>query len=349
MTEPLELPVERPLNSAAERPTASLPDGSRRHRLPAGWIALVLALGVYFGTGFYTVPANEIAVVRRFGRAVWPMRTSGLHYDLPWPWSRLDRVNLNVVRTLTVGEATEEASEFLSPATTRPTTFLTGDRNLLQLRVAVNYRVTEEFLAEWLYATDLPDRRLQTLVESTVTTLVSQCGVDFVHTQGLAELNNRLLLTVRSAARQQRLGCEVEQVSIDRAEPPPRVKAEFLDVSNARADLARAINEARSYAEQKQAESQADAREVVDAAERKRIDRIAAAQGSAGRFVRLVNQIRQDSSQGGRTYQSSRSLTLNRLYLETVQDVLSRSRSKMILDGDEPADLMWQHSNSAQK
>ncbi len=309
---------------------------------PVTRFAIGLILAAYMLTGFYTVPANEIAVVRRFGRATWPARISGLHYDLPWPLAQVDRVNLNAIRTLTVGEATDEANAFLSRATTEPTSFLTGDRNLLQLRISVQYRASEEFLAEWLYAGDAPDRRLRSLVESTVADLVSRSGVDFVHSQGLAELNNRLLIAVRAAARDRRLGCDVEQVTIDRAEPPPRVKAEFLDVSNARADMARSVNDARAYLEQRTAESQADARQILDGAARERGAKLSGANGSADRFTKLAEQIQQDATSGGRDYALSRNLTLKRLYVETLREVLSRAKSKVVLDAPQPADLMMQ-------
>jgi membrane protease subunit HflK len=316
--------------------TASTPQKSPL----AGRIACVGLIIGYLLTGFFTVPANEVAVVRRFGRATWPARSSGLQYDLPWPFAKVDRVNLNAIRTLTLGEATDTANAFLSPATSQPTTFLTGDRNLLQLQVAVQYRVSEEFLAQWLYGSDTPEQRLRSLVETMIADLVSRSGVDFVHTQGLAELNNRLLTAVRSAAREQRLGCDVEQVTIDRAEPPPRVKAEFLDVSNARADMARSINEARGYAEQKLAESQADARQIVDNAERERGTRISSAKGSADRFVKLADQIQLDATSRNGDYTESRDLTLRRLYIETVREILSRVKSKIVLDGPQPANVM---------
>ncbi|MBC8117094.1 MAG: protease modulator HflK [Candidatus Saccharimonas sp.] len=311
-------------------------------RRTTGWRLALAAIAciVYFANGIFTVPANEVAVVRRFGRAVMPARSSGLHFDLPWPFVRVDRVNLNAIRTLSLGEATVEPNAFLQPASSAPTTFLTGDKNLLQLRVAVQYRVSEEFLAEWLYASERPEQRLRLLVETTVADFVSRSGVDFVHTRGLAELNNRLLMAVREQAARQRLGCEVEQVTIDRAEPPARVKAEFLDVSNARADMARSVHEARSYAEQKLAESQADARQFADAAEQVRRTKSSAAQGSADRFVSLVEQLRRDATASGRGYDSSRSLTMNRLYLETLRDVLSRAKSKIVLDGPQPTDIV---------
>ena len=288
------------------------------------WLLFATAIAAYLATGFFTVPANEVAVVRRFGRAVLPARTSGLRYDLPWPFVRVDRINLNASRTLSIGEATVEPNAFLQPTSSAPTTFLTGDKNLLQLRIAVQYRVSEEFLPEWLYSSERPEQRLRLLVETTVADFVSRSGVDFVHTQGLAELNNRLLMAVRGEAIRQRIGCEVEQVTIDRADPPTRVKAEFLDVSNARADMARSVNEARSYAEQKVAESQADARQLTDSAEQARRAKSSAAKGSADRFLALVEQLRRDASSSGRSYDSSRSLTMNRLYLETLREILSR-------------------------
>ena len=314
--------------------------GWTRGRMATRWLLLAVTVAVYFATGFFTVPANEVAVVRRFGRAVMPARGSGLHFDLPWPLARVDRVNLNASRTLSIGESTVEPNAFLQPTSSAPTTFLTGDKNLLQLRVVVQYRVSEEFLSDWLYASERPEQRLRLLVETTVADFVSRSGVDFVHTQGLAELNNRLLMTVREQAARQRLGYEVEQVTIDRAEPPARVKAEFLDVSNARADRVRSVNDARSYAEQKLAESQADARQFADAAEQARRTKGSTAQGSADRFLALVEQMRQDATSRGRDYDSSRSLTMNRIYLETLRDVLSRAKSKVILDGPQPADIV---------
>jgi len=309
-------------------------------RRGARWVVLLIAVTAYFANGLFTVPANEIAVVRRFGRVVLPARGSGLRFDLPWPLARIDRINLNASRTLTLGEATLEPNAFLQPVSSVPTTFLTGDKNLLQLRVTVQYRISEEFLVEWLYASERPEQRLRLLVETTVADFVSRSGVDFVHTQGLAELNNRLLLAVRDQATRHRLGCEIEQVTIDRAEPPSRVKAEFLDVSNARADSARSVNDARAYAEQKRAEAQADARQLTDAAEQVRREKAAAAQGAADRFLALVTQLSRDADSSGRDYAASRALTMNRLYLETLREVLTRAKSKVVLDGQQPADIV---------
>jgi membrane protease subunit HflK len=245
------------------------------------------------------------------------------------------------VRTLTLGD-TEPDPNFLMPTTAaRPSTFLTGDKNLLLLKINVQYRVSEEYVSDWLYGSHSPNQRLQWLVETSLTDLVSRCGVDFVHTQGLAELNHRLLSDVRRQVGLQHVGCEVEQVTIDRAEPPARAKAEFLDVSNARADMARSLHEARGYAEQKLAESRADTRKVTDEAERIRQSKISAAQGSADRFEKLIAQIQNQGAKGEDHGDASRQLVMQRLVGETLRDVMNKAKTKIVLDSKQPFDLTF--------
>ncbi len=312
---------------------------SRNHLPRRFWlVAVVLA---FLASGFFIVPANEKVLIRRFGRAVLPLRSSGLNYDLPWPFSRVDRVNFNEVRTLSLGDIEADPNFLKSTSMARPNAYLTGDKNLLLLRLTVQYRVSEEHVTDWFYRSRSPIERLQLLVETTVADLVSRSGVDFVHAQGLAELNNRLLHEIRLQATALQLGCEVEQATVDRADPPARVKAEFINVSNARADMARSVHEARSYAEQSLAESQADARRITDLAERERHASASAAKGSADRFEKLVSQIQSDAVQSGRAYAKSRQLVMNRLMLETFREVLEKSKLKIVLDGERPFDLTF--------
>lgn len=302
-------------------------------------IGLVLVIAGYLATGLFVVPGNEKAVVRRFGRAILPARPSGLHYDWPWPFAQIDRVNFNEVRTLTLGDV-ETDTNFLRPTSAaRPLLFLTGDKNLLLLRITVQYRISEAHVKDWLYASQSPISRLQSLVETTAAELVSRSGVDFVHTLGLASLNYRLFNEVRQQVESLRLGCEIEQVTVDRAEPAARVKSEFLDVSNARADMARSIHDARSYAEQKAAEARADASKIKDTADRESRVKVSTAQGAADRFETIVQQIHADAQTSDRTYEASRQMVMSRLTLETLRDALQKAKLKVVLDGDKPFDL----------
>ena len=314
---------------------------SNARTVPLTVIWLSGGLILYLATGFFTVPANEKAIVRRFGKAVTPLLSSGLHFDFPWPLSRIDRVNMNEVRILSIGDLETDANFLQSTSATKPLILLTGDKNLILLRLSVQYRFSEESVVEWLYSSKSPMARLQLLVETTAADLVSRCGVDFVHTRGLTELNHRLLHEVRRHAKDLKIGCEVEQVTIDRAEPPARVKAEFLDVSNARADNARSIHEARSYSEKRLAESEAEARQIIDTAEQQRRAKASAAQGSADRFTRLYEQIQKDAKESGRTYVASRQLVMNRITFETFREIFKVAKLKILSDDQRSFDLTF--------
>ncbi len=303
--------------------------------------SIIVAISVYLATGLFVVPANEKAIVRRFGRAVLPLRSSGLHFDFPWPLSRIDRVNFNEVRTITVGDTEADLNFLQSTATARTVAYLTGDKNLMLIRISVQYRVSEQHVFDWLYRCESPVQRLRLLVDTTIGDLVSRSGVDFVHTEGLAQFNNRLLHDVQTQVTSLRLGCEIEQVTVERSEPPARVKLDFLDVSNARADMSRSIQDAKTDSEKTVAESEANVRKQIDDAERVRQSAISRARGSADRFLKLVNQISDDAMETGRTYSDSRQIVINRLTLESISDALQKSKLKVVLEGDQRFDFAF--------
>lgn len=158
-----------------------------------------LLVAVYLATGFYVVRGNEKAAVRRFGRFVRTpenrvaLEGSGLHYTLPWPCSDVDRINLNEVRTLSIGmgEVAEPgAGGFLrSLEAENRSQFLTGDKNILHLQINAQYRVGEPTVEDFLIRSAAPERHLERIVEAVATGLIAQSGVDFVHPLGQVELN----------------------------------------------------------------------------------------------------------------------------------------------------------------
>lgn len=304
---------------------------------------------LYAASGFYIVKGNERAVVRRFGRAVVTpaggveLVGSGLHYDWPWPLARIDRVNLSAIHTLTVGglavDETDAGSLLRGADMAAASQSLTGDKNILHVQVAAQYRIAPAGVGEYLFASESADERLRRLVEAVATDLVARSGVDYVHPLGLAELRQRLTLEVRRLAERQRLGLEIEEVTVAAVAPPLRVKADFLDVSNARADKDRAIQTARAYAEQRRQTARAEALEVLNAAESDRQRLVERARGAADSFTRLVRQLRSEAADGTQSYAAARQMALQRRYLATVQEILSSVADKAFLDAGKPVDL----------
>jgi membrane protease subunit HflK len=305
------------------------------------WLAALLG-AAYAASGFYLVKGNEQALVRRCGKVRAVLAVSGLHYELPWPFTRVDRVNLNEVRTLAIGLAADrDQADILQPARfSRQAEFLTGDKNILSLQVHVQYRVSDA--RQYFLHSESPERHLRFLAESMVTDVVARSGVDFVHPLGLNELRRLLSARTRELADLHQLGLVVEDVTIGDVRPPAPVKQAFLEVSNARAGKDRLINEAHSESERMLARAQALARQELDRAETQKQQQVAEAQGAAGRFLALIAQFERDAEQGIQTYAQSRQMALQRLYLSTWEEILPNLAGQVFVDGERPIDLTIQ-------
>lgn len=310
---------------------------------------LLAAVLLWLLTGIYIVGGNERAVVRRFGRAVTDpdsgpvLRRNGLHYDWPWPLSRVERVNLNEIRTLNIPLKSPEPdveSLLLDEALPPEPAFLTGDKNLLNVYLAVQYRVDETAVANFLYGSEGLEDRLACLTETTTTNLLARSGVDYVQVSGLAEWRRELTRQLQQKADRQQLGVIIEDVALDEISPPIQVKADFLDVANARAEREQYIQAALSSAEQRRQAAQAEAREIRDAAQSQARKTRQAAEGSAARFVQLIRPFRTNpDSPDSVNRELSRRLAIERYYHQSLAEILERIQGQVLLDTGQPVDL----------
>lgn len=323
----------------------------RWRKSPLWWLFSVLCC-LWLLTGLIVVRGNEVAVLRVCGRLIRTAdglpdaKPSGLYFTWPFPIVTVDRVNLSEVRTLTVGNLDNDLlsnDDFLrSVDLARQSQFLSGDKNVLHVTLKVQYRVSRQAVDRWLFESAAPEQRLQVLSGAVLADVVLRCGVDFVHTLGHNEIRQETLKRLRALCTRDRMGVEIEDVTLAGVAPPLRVKSEFLDVMNARADRETYINRARAYSEQRQADSSAFARKTLDEAESYRQQVIEQARAEAESFERLVAQLQDDAESSGRPYAAARELAMTRLYVEAVASVLSNVGSKHVLNSDDAVDLTLQ-------
>lgn len=329
---------------------------ARWRKSPLLWLAIVL-LCAWLLTGLIVVRGNEVAVLRVCGRVTRTAnglpeaKPSGLYVTWPFPIVTVDRVNLSEVRTLTVGNLDSDQlsnEDFLrSVDLARQSQFLSGDKNVLHVTLKVQYRISREAVDRWLFESAAPEQRLHVLSGAVLADVVLRSGVDFVHTLGHNELRQETLKRLRELCTRDRMGVEIEDVTLAGVAPPLRVKSEFLDVMNARADRETYINRARAYAEQRQADSSALARKTLDEAESYRQQVVEQARAEAESFERLVAQLRHDAESSRRPYAAVRELALNRLYVEAVASVLSKVGAKHVVNSNNAVDLTLQPRTSA--
>lgn len=312
-----------------------------------------LLCAAWLATGFYIVRGNERAVVRRFGRPVSDgavsestgprLVGSGLHFDLPWPLAVVDRVNLHQIRTLSIGATTgDEASDSAFLREFEPadrSQFLTGDKNILHIRVDVQYRIAADEVAAHLFGSVSTERRLQALSESLLTGLVTETGVDAVHTFGRAELQGRLAGALRHEVDRQRLGVEIESVSVEDVRPPIRVKAAFLDVNDARADREKFVQSALAVEQRRHEQARGEARRIEDEAESYRVQETSSAKATSESFDRLVAQLKTESLRTGATYAAVRNRALRRRYYDDMAQILKTVASKVVLETGRQVDI----------
>ena len=213
---------------------------------------------------------------------------------------------------------------------------MTGDRNLLHGTFSVQFRISEEDVVHYLSDSTSPEERLRYLAESLATDFILRCGVDFVHPGGLNSLQSRLTSQLRRLAETQQLGIDVESVMVEQIQPPLRVKADFLDVANARAEREQSIQNALSYADQRQFQAVSEARVLKDEALTFREQRTVLAKGRAAQFQKMLKQV--ESSDKAETM-AAHQLILERKYLDVMTTLLSKVKTKVMLPSDQPLDL----------
>ncbi len=283
-------------------PRASGPAPTHRAhlpRLPSGAVLAAL-VGVWLASGFYVVGPAEKAVVTRFGRYTMTAG-EGLNWRLPWPIETKQLVN---------------TQEFLS--FTDHTRMLTQDAALVDINVAVQYRRSDA--KAFVFNIVDPERTLGEASESAIRESVGQSQLEFVLEKGRQEIAVRTRQLIQRTLDGYKSGLEVISVNLQDVNVPEQVAPSQKDAIKAREDKDRLRVEAETYSNDILPRARGTAeRQLLDAeAYRQRI--VADAEGESSRFAQVAT-----------AYEKAPVVTRQRLYLETMESVLSNS-GKVIVD-----------------
>jgi membrane protease subunit HflK len=199
---------------------------------PLGWLLLLL-LGLYLLTGVVEVRRGERAVVRRFGRVLDQRPEPGLWVGLPWGMDRVDRVEVDTVRSVEVGYRGDEDPEAMPAGQ-----LLTGDHNLVNLQVVLYYKVRPEEVVDFVVAGPGVPAVLERAAESALAEWVAGRDVDDVLLRGKTTLRGELLPLVRERVAPYRLGVEILDARAAKVAPPDEVKDAFDGVARAQTQIA---------------------------------------------------------------------------------------------------------------
>ena len=276
----------------------------------SGGIVLVVLLLIAWGlTGFYRVDAAERGVVQRFGKFVEPVTMPGLRWHLPFPIERVDIVNI------------EEVNDF-----NYSTEMLTADEWYVYIDVAVQYRRSDP--VKFSFEVEDPEQTLQDVTESALRGVVGTSTLASLIGERREEIPARTIEELQETLGFYGAGLSVTSININTVNYPSAVEEAVADTQRARNDRDRFQLEADRYANDIVPRARGEAQRILQDAEAYRERVIADAQGEASRFEALLTE-----------YQQAPRVTRDRLYIEAVEAVYSRS-SKVVIDTDGNGNLL---------
>ncbi len=312
--------LEELLRRSQDRLKRALPGGGGSLGLKGIIIAVVAVVVLWLATGFYRVQPGEVGVELVFGRFVGQTQP-GLDYNWPYPIGSVETPDVLRVREITVGLRETEAARGNTAARDVPeeSLMLTGDENIVDVDFKVFWRISNA--PDFLFNIQNPEGTVKAVAEGAMREVVGRNNIQRV----LTDQRERIQIDVQTLMQQvldgYGAGIEITQVQMLTVDPPQQVIDAFRDVQAARADQERVQNEAQAYANRVVPEARGEAARILESAAAYRDRTIAEARGQADRFLKIYEQ-----------YAESPDITRERIYLETMEQVLGKT-DKIIIDG----------------
>jgi modulator of FtsH protease HflK len=265
---------------------------------PALGVLAVVALVVWGLLGVYQVDEQERGVVLRFGR-YYDTVQPGLHWNPPLI-DDVSQLNITKVRSNSFHEI-----------------MLTQDENIVEVKLSVQYVINDP--VNFVLKVRDPERSLQHAAQSALRHVVGGATMDMVLTEGRAQIAVDVQKRLQEYLDLYQTGILVSKVTVDESKPPTQVQSAFDDVIKAREDEERVQNEAQAYANGIVPEARGGAQRQIEEANAYKEQVIANAQGEAERFNRLLTE-----------YRKSPAVTRERLYLDAVQEVFTKTNKVMV-------------------
>ena len=295
-----------------------MPKGGGSGRIAA--ILGLLVIGIWAASGIYRVQPDEEGVVLRFG-AYNRNAAPGLNYHLPWPVETALTPRVTTENLIFIGFRSGDPS---APRTVsgrdvlEESLMLTGDENIIDIDFVVRWRVRDA--AEFLFNTRNPEVTIKSAAESMMREVIGRTPIQPALTEARGQIETQVAQGTQAIMDQYKAGVAITQVQLQKVDPPAAVIEAFRDVQRAAADKERQRNEAEAYRNDIIPRARGEAERMMQEAQGFRDSQEARAKGDATRFVSVLG-----------AYRQAQDITMRRLYLETMEDILRRN-PKVIVD-----------------
>jgi membrane protease subunit HflK len=274
---------------------------------------------IWLASGFYRVQPDEQGVVLRFGE--WIKTTQpGLNWHIPSPVESVFTPKVTRVNRVEVGfiSPSEAGRGGTSRDVSNESLMLTGDENIVDINFVLLWQIKDA--GEFLFNVRDPETTVKAVAESVMREIIGKTPIVEATTEGRGAIELAAREQTQQILDAYGAGILVNQVQLQKVDPPGEVIDAFRDVQRAQADRERLQNEAEAFANDILPRARGEAERLLQEAQAYRQEAVARADGDAQRFVAVYDE-----------YVKAQDVTTRRIYLETMEDVL-RDMNKVVID-----------------
>jgi len=277
---------------------------------------------IWLATGFFIVQEGQQAVITQFGRYKATVN-AGFNWRLPYPIQRHELVFVTQIRSVDVGR-----DNVLKATGLRESAMLTQDENILDIKFAVQYRLSDA--RAFLFESKNPTDAVVQAAETSVREVLGKMRMDAALSEERDQIGPRVRAMMQEILDRYKVGIEVVAINLQQGgvRPPEQVQASFDDVLKAGQERERAKNEAQAYANDVIPRAVGSASRLKEEADAYKARVVAQAQGDAQRFRSVYNE-----------YQKAPQVTRDRMYLDAMQQIYTNV-TKVLVDSRQGATLL---------
>ena len=280
-------------------------------------------VAIWLSTGFFIVQEGQQGVITQFGRYHSTVG-AGFNWRMPYPIQRQELVFVTQIRSVDVGRENIVKSTGL-----RESAMLTEDENILEIKFAVQYRLTDA--RAYLFETKNPTDTVVQAAETAVREVVGKMKMDAAMSDERDQIGPRIRIIMQRILDQYKVGIEVVGINLQQGgvRPPEQVQSAFDDVLKAGQERERAKNEAEAYANDVVPRAVGAASRLKQEADGYKSRIVSQAQGDAQRFKSLVTE-----------YQKAPQVMRDRMYIDAMQQIYSNT-TKVLIDAKAGSNLLY--------
>jgi membrane protease subunit HflK len=310
--------IEDLLKRSQDKLGQMMPGGSGASSSIAFLVATVLAAVLAYYAFTFRVDPDELGVVMRFGKVI-RQEPPGLHFRMPYP---IDEVRLPKVtrqNIIEVGMRTGTGTRSAGVSYVREESLmLTGDENIVDVNFVVYWRIRDA--QQYLFNIQNPEVTVKEVAESAMREIVGQNDIQPILTGARQKTEQAVQKLMQEVLDHYGAGIRIDQVQLQKVDPPTQVIDAFRDVQAAATDKERLQNEAASYASRIVPEARGEAERILQGAMAYKQQSVAEATGQSARFLKIYDE-----------YRKAPEVTRKRMYLETMERIMDGT-DKIIID-----------------